>query len=90
MKKLQSQIKDWQSRVVKSEEELKDKCLIIANQVKTISEQESRNNELERLVQDMEFASHSRLTRAEEAAKLANKEKERETQKFNKEMLKYL
>ena len=44
MKKLQSQIRDWQSRVIKSEEELKDKCLIIANQVKTINEYEDRCN----------------------------------------------
>ena len=38
VKKLQSQIRDWQSRVIRSEEELKDKCLIIANQVKTVNE----------------------------------------------------
>jgi len=37
IRKLQAQIKDWQLRVVRSEEELKDKCLIIANQVKTIN-----------------------------------------------------
>lgn len=38
--KLKSQIRDWQSRVVKSEEELKDKCLIIANQVRSINDYE--------------------------------------------------
>lgn len=38
----------------------------------------------------MEFTSQSKLIRAEEAAKLANKEKEREVQKLSKEILKYL
>ena len=84
VKKLQSQIRDWQSRVIKSQEELKDKCLIIANQVKTISEYEDRCNDLERRIQDMQFIDQSKIIRAEEAVKLANKEKEREGQKLRK------
>jgi hypothetical protein len=37
IRKLQTQIKDWQSMVVMSEDKLKDKCLIITEQAKKIN-----------------------------------------------------
>jgi hypothetical protein len=37
----------------------------------------------------MEFSCYSRIVKAEEATKLANKEKERETKKLSNEVMKY-
>ena len=37
VRKVEIQIRDWQSKAMKSDEELRDKCLIIANQIKVIT-----------------------------------------------------
>jgi polyhydroxyalkanoate synthesis regulator phasin len=63
-KRWEAEVKEWRIRAVEAEQELREKCMTIANQVTTISEHEERLTELSRQINDMEFACHSQVIRA--------------------------
>ena len=62
-------------RISQKEEELKEHMAQTSSQSRSLKESEERHYQLERLLQDMEFKSHSTEVKAEESVKLIQKEK---------------
>ena len=65
VRRWEAEARDWRARAGEAEEQLREKLLLLANQVKATAEAEERATELSRQLSDMEFACHSQVVRAE-------------------------